>query len=237
MELRTTSFAFIRTTLWGAIGIGDVSEQQLHRDAPLLAGQLLERREREHLRELVVVDADDAEIARNLNSEPACGDDRSDRHLVAGRDDGGRPASGVAERVDRRRVAAGKGHIRRDVRRVIGEPGIRHRGTVAVESTAIDLRPVPVGPAADERDAAVAECHEVLGRAPRGVVVIDRDDRGGVARAHDVDDGATESDEAVDFVVVRLEADRDEAVEPLARQEVLEDAGAPVRCRAPHRRA
>ena len=116
MELRTTSFAFIRTTAVGAIGLGDVVEQQLDRHPTLLARHLLQRGEREHLGELVVVDADDAEIARHLHAESAGRDDRADRDLVARGDDApsGRLAR-IAEHVDRRRIAAGQRHVRGDV--------------------------------------------------------------------------------------------------------------------------
>ena len=140
--MRTTSCACIRTTLVALARIVEVGDEQLDRHATLLARRLPQRGEREHVRELVVVDADDAEIARHLDSEPAGGDDRADRHLVARGHDRRRPVARVAEGVHGRGVAAGEGHVRHDVRDVLGETGIRHRAQVAVQAATIDLRPV-----------------------------------------------------------------------------------------------
>ncbi len=71
----------------------------------------------------------------------------------------------------------------------------------------------------------------MLGRAARDVVVVDLDDGGRIARSDDADDGPADRQQPVDLVVIGLETDRDETVEPLAGEEVLEDPVAAVGAR------
>ncbi len=95
----------------------EMVQEQLDRDAALLPRRLPECREREHVGELVIVDADHAEVARHLHAESSGGDDRADRHFVARRDDRGRPGAHVAEGVDGCGVASGHRHVGDDVAR------------------------------------------------------------------------------------------------------------------------
>ena len=72
----------------------------------LAAGGLLERGEAEHLRVLVIVDADDAQRGRNGDAESSRGDDRPDGDLIARGDDGRGASVGIAQQVDGHVVAA-----------------------------------------------------------------------------------------------------------------------------------
>jgi hypothetical protein len=63
-------------------------------------------------------------------------------------------------------------------------------------------------------------------RPTGGVVVVDADDGGVVVRTDDAHHRASDQKQALELMVFGLEPDGDEAVEPLAGEEVLEDAPA-----------
>ena len=117
VELRTMSVACSRSSTGGCVRIAQALNQKLDGVRPLLARRLLERREREHLGVLVVVDPDDAEDARDRQPQAPGGDDRTDRDFVARSrrwpwDAGGHRRAGRRPRHSRRASSRARGRGR-----------------------------------------------------------------------------------------------------------------------------
>ncbi len=210
-------------------GIRELLQQHARRLGALIARRLLERREGEHLRELVIVDPDDAQGARHRDAEATGCDDGTDGDFVAGGQECGGAALGVSEQIDRRRVAAREGHLRPDVR--LGQARLGHRRPIARQARPVDVGALGDRDAADERDLGVPELDEMSCRASGCVLVIQSHDARAVTDGNHAHDRTTDGDESLELVIVRLQADGDQPIESLSGQEVVEDTSPTLRPR------